>query len=137
MATSPRIDHANELRAQLEQIMTADPDLASVIVSLDPLDIPSGIRNGIVIISPPDLEFPAYWQTDVQSELAVIAGPTDNLLAAWTRLDQIVEAIRTSPIPVLTARGDMFKTKSGESVPGYTLTMTADTLIDTESEVTP
>lgn len=126
---TPRIDYARELIAELRTMLDA-ADLAQVMVSIDPLDIPSGARHGIVVISPPDLTFTTYTQTEAAYELAAIAGPADNLLAAWERLDGILEALRVGGLNMDTARGDMFAPKNGQPLPGYTITLHPDTLID-------
>lgn len=126
---TPRIDAALVLLAELRTMLDA-AELQKVIVSIDPLDIPSGARHGIVVISPPDLTFPTYSQTEAEYELSAIAGPADNVLAAWERLDAIIEALRIGGLSMVTARGDMFAPKNGPALPGYTITINPDTLID-------
>lgn len=127
MAT-PRIDQAEAMKTDLRGMLD-DATLDKVTVSLDPLDIPSGARHGIVVISPPDLTFTTFTQTEAAYELSVIAGPADNMLAAWRTLDAIIEALRVGGLDLATARGDMFKPQHGSPLPGYTLTLNPDTLI--------
>lgn len=131
MAT-PRIIAAEQLRDRLREVLDAQ-GLPDATATIDARDIPSGARHGIVVISPPDLEFTTYTQTSADTELSVIAGPADNLLAAWKTLDAILEALRRGGIPMLTARGDMFRQHHGEPLPGYTVRLTPAILID-ESE---
>lgn len=129
MATAPRIANAQALKASIRTMLDT-AELTAVMVSLDPLDIPSGSRRGIVVISPPDLTFTTFTQTEVTHELAAIAGPADNILAAWERLDEIIEALRAGGLDMTTARGDMFAAKNGPNLPGYTIALNPDTLID-------
>lgn len=126
---TPRIDAAEELKSELRAMLAAAA-LSDVTVTLDALDIPSGSRHGVVVISPPDLTFPTFTQTEVAYELAAIAGPADNLRAAWERLDAILEAFRIGELDMATARGDMFQPKNGSPLPGYTITLNPDTFID-------
>lgn len=132
MASTPRIVHAETLRDRLQAALN-DADLTGATASLDARDIPSGARHGIVIVAPPDMTFPTFTQTEITHELAVIAGPADNLLKAWERLDAMVEAIRRAGFDLDAARGDMFKPLHGSPLPGYTLTLNPETVID-ESE---
>ncbi|MDF2826870.1 MAG: hypothetical protein K0R01_153 [Mycobacterium sp.] len=129
---TPRIDHAEQLRDKLREVLDAQ-NLPDVAATIDARDIPSGARHGIVVISPPDLEFTTYTQTSADTELSVVAGPADNLLAAWRKLDAILEALRLGGIPMLSARGDLFRQHHGDPLPGYTVRMSPSILID-ESE---
>ena len=131
MAATPRIAHAEALRDRI-QVMLAVAGLQAVHVTLNPLEIVSASRNGVVVISPPDLAFPTYTITDVTNEVTVIAGPPDNLLEAWRRLDAILEALRLGGLEMTGARADSFAVKDSQPIPGYSLTLT-DTVID-ESE---
>jgi len=127
--STPRIDYAEQLRNELTTMLAA-AELAKVTVTLNPLDIPSGSRHGVIVISPPDLEFPTFAHTDADYELSVIAGPADNLFAAWHRLDEIVEALRVGELDMKSARGDMFAPKTGQPLPGYTITLNTVTIQD-------
>ena len=128
MAT-PRITRANEI-ATLTRAMLAAEGLDKVTVTLDPLAILSGSRHGVIVISPPDLTFPTFEQTGAAWELSAIAGPADNMLAAWETLDAILEALRTGGLDMATARGDMFAPQHGSPLPGYTITLNPDLIID-------
>lgn len=124
---TPRIDHARALQTAIIDLLEL-AGLPDVEVSLNPLDIPSGARHGIVVIAPPDLEFPTHSITETTHELAIVAGPADNVPAAWATLDAIIEALR--PLGLQAARADMFAIKVGAPLPGYIVTLHPDTLID-------
>lgn len=126
---APRIAAAHALKERV-QLALDTAGLTGAIASIDPLDITSGSRNGIVVISPPDLTFTTWTITDATFTLSAIAGPADNLLAAWQRLDEIVEALRVANLDMVDARGDMFAPKEGSPLPGYTITLNPETLID-------
>ena len=126
---APRIDQAEAMKVDLLG-MLAVAGLDKVTVTLDPLDILSGSRYGVIVISPPELTFTTFTQTDAEYELSVIAGPADNMLAAWRTLDEILEALRAGQLDMVTARGDMFAPKNSSPLPGYTITLNPDTLID-------
>lgn len=128
--STPRIVHAQTLQARIEAALT---ELPGIVVTFDPLDIPSGSRQGVVVIAPPDLTFPTYAITEISHELAVIAGPPTDVPQAWSRLDAIIEALRVAGLPIAAARGDMFAVKTGPSLPGYVVTLNPETVID-ESE---
>lgn len=131
MAT-PRIDAAEQLRDTIREVLDAQ-GLTEAMATIDAADIKSGSRHGVVVIAPPDLAFPTYTQTEATYELSVIAGPADNLLAAWKKLDAILEALRLSDIPIESARGDLFRPVHGDPLPGYSLTLSPVLILD-ESE---
>ncbi len=91
--TSPRIERAHKLAADLRTFLDSVGE-TRVHVTLNTLEVESAARNGVVLIAPPDLAFGGPWG-DVQAEyeLYVIAGPSDNLLAAWDRIDTIIQAL--------------------------------------------
>lgn len=128
MAT-PRIDQAESKAAALRDMLSA-AGLNKVTVTLDAREIASGARNGIIVISPPDLTFETFASVEASYELSLIAGPADNLLHAWSTLDSIIEALRVGKLDMATARGDMFAPASSAPLPGYTITLNPDTLID-------
>lgn len=128
---TPRIDYADQLRDEITS-MLVNAGISKVTVTLDPIDIPSGSRHGVIVISPPDLAFPTFAHTDADYELAVVAGPADNLLAAWRRLDEILDALQAGQLDMQHARGDMFAPKAGPQLPGYTITLNPITI---ESEI--
>lgn len=126
---APRIVQANAKAAEL-RVMLADAGLDQVTVTLDARQIPSGARHGIIVISPPDLTFETFTITEATYELSVVAGPADNLLHAWETLDSIIEALRVGRLDMTTARGDMFAPPGSAKLPGYTINLNPDTLID-------
>jgi hypothetical protein len=125
---APRLEYAKQLRDRLREILDTQ-GLPKARATIDAREIPSGSRHGIVVISPPDLEFTTYEQTGADYELSLVAGPADNLLAAWETLDTILEALRAGGIEMLTARGDLFRQHAGEPLPGYTIRLAPAILI--------
>lgn len=125
----PRIDYANEMAADLRRMLD-DAGLQAVHVTLDAREIPSAARDGVIVIAPPDLTFTTFTQTEADYELSAIAGPAENILHAWGILDSIIEALRVGGLDMASARGDMFKPKDSQPLPGYTITLNPDTLID-------
>lgn len=126
---APRIVQANAKAAQL-RVMLAAAGLDKVTVTLDAREIASAARNGVIVISPPDLTFETFTITEATYELSVIAGPADNLLHAWETLDSIIEALRVGQLDMTTARGDMFAPTGSAALPGYTINLNPDSLID-------
>ncbi len=90
---SPRIERAHKLAADIRAVLAAAGE-TRVHVTLNTLEVESASRGGVVLIAPPDLAFGGPWG-DVQAEyeVYVIAGPADNLLAAWERIDTIIQAL--------------------------------------------
>lgn len=126
---APRIVQANAKAGQL-RTMLAEAGLDQVTVTLDAREIASAARHGVIVISPPDLTFVTFTSTEATYELSVIAGPADNLLHAWETLDSIIEALRAGQLDMTTARGEMFAPASSAPLPGYTINLNPDTLID-------
>ena len=133
--STPRIEYANLLAGEISALLVA-ADLPKVIVSLDIRNIPSGARDGIVVIMPPDLDFPTFAETEASHELAVVAGTVGNLLAAWEILDAIIEALRPLNLygSLDTATADMFAPKDSPQLPGYTVKLHPVSVI-VESEI--
>jgi hypothetical protein len=127
--SAPRIEHAKAKAIELRTMLT-EAGLDKVTVTLDAREIASAARHGVVVISPPDLAFETFTSVDASFELSLIAGPADNLLHAWETLDSIIEALRVGNLNMTTARGDMFAPPSSAPLPGYTITLNPDTLID-------
>jgi hypothetical protein len=123
--TSPRVDQATEIVAELTDALADDPDTTGAVATTDALLVPSGARNGIVLVQPPDLTFTNFQFTDPTWTLLVVAGPPDNHLAAWERIDAIIHALETAGINLATGEPVGFQPldKNAPLLPAYQLTL--------------
>lgn len=122
MSATPRVTFAEALKTELLEDLAAQ-GLPLVHVTLDPREIVSGSRHGVIVITPPNLSFPSYTEVSELWELSVIAGPADNLEAAWTTLDAIIHALFMTNYDLNSAEGFTFQPKTGAPLPGYTVTL--------------
>lgn len=91
---SERIDRATLIADTLRARVREDPDLADVIVTLDPNNVPAQAERGVVIVRPPRLKMTdSYNVIDTEWDVLVIAGPPQDWLTAWARIDDILDAI--------------------------------------------
>jgi hypothetical protein len=98
---TPRVDAARALVAELRDALDA-ADLPDVLASINPADVPSGSRNGIVLVQVPELVFVNFAFTEPTWELLIIAGPMGNPVAAWERIDQITAALEDANVNMAT-----------------------------------
>lgn len=131
MTATPRVTFAEEMKAAIKADLTAQ-GLPLVHVTLDPREIVSGSRHGVVVITPPNLSFPSYTEVSALWELSVIAGPADNLEAAWNTLDAIIHVFFMTDYDLNTAEGFTFQPKTGAPLPGYTVTLHPHLTIEKE-----
>lgn len=119
---SPRYDEAEQLVATIQAAVAALP---SVTVTLDPGEVPSGSRSGVVLVTPPDLAFPTWDETESTWELVVVAGTLTNYLAAWKLIDSIIDAIETAQSVNLDSAepGRFQPPNNAAALPAYTLTL--------------
>jgi hypothetical protein len=119
---SPRTERAGQIAEMIrDALRTADIDAA--LVTVNGLEVPQGAPDGAVIILPPRLTFPTYDQTETTWELCVTAGPVDNHLVAWDRIDSIVAAIAPG-LDVTVAEPASFAPSAGPNLSAYLLTYT-------------
>lgn len=125
----PRVDRAAGLLAELEQAVAdldAGDGLPTVTGDSRKLDT-APTRPGIVVLAPaPRMSFPAPGIVECAWELLCAAGPADDELQAWGRLDELVEAIRGRLGLRLTEAEPAGHTRPDNPVPlhGYRLTVT-------------
>jgi hypothetical protein len=120
---SPRTERAAALITEIRALLVA-AGLAVVHVTVNPADIIKAMPGGAVVITPPDLAFPTFYRADITWELWAIAGPGNDPLAAWDRLDAIVAAL-TVPLALDVARSDAFQPLGTlPPLPAYVLTFT-------------
>lgn len=120
--TAPRIQQAKALVASLRDALDA-ADLEAVTVTTDALLIPSGARQGIVVVAAPELDFSAgFGHVATAWEIHVIAGPADNYLAAWERIDTIIQAFVDGDVNLANGKPGAYGAHDGQTIPCYTLT---------------
>jgi hypothetical protein len=126
--TSPRVLRADEILEEILDSLAAD-SLAGVTVTLDPGLVSKSLALGVVVITPPDLTFPTFTLTETTWELWVIAGPAQDIRAAWSRIDSIAGAIARGLAGVTTARAESYQlSPTSAPVPAYVLTLTESTI---------
>ncbi|NQX26834.1 hypothetical protein HQQ81_05645 [Microbacteriaceae bacterium VKM Ac-2854] len=124
--TAPRLTAALELRDLIAAAL-ADADLAKVTATIDLGDAASAAREGCVVVSLPNLDWTeSFYDVAIEWEVNVIAGPADNYVAAWTRIDAIIHALELSRLPLLKGKPAQYQPLSGQKLPGFTLTLTTD-----------
>ena len=120
--TSPRILQAQQIVAQIEAII-ADSDLDKITVTLDSKLVPSGSRNGVILVGLPDLRSDNFATLAPSWTVNIIAGPPDNYLAAWDRIDTILEVLFQGELNIDTATPSNFPALTGAAIPAYTLNL--------------
>jgi hypothetical protein len=118
------IDRANELKAEVLAILTAE-NIDGVLVTTDALAIPPALAVGAVVaIQPPKMKYVApYPSIEATWELFVIAGPYADRLAAWEVIAPITDALQL-PLDIDTADPANFQHPSMPEYPAYVLTFT-------------
>lgn len=120
---APRLARARVLVDELRAALDA-ADLEDVTATLDAGLIASGARAGIVVVSPPKLEFAGYGDPAALFEVHVIAGPASDYLAAWERLDTIVQALVDAQLNLREGEpGGYADARLDAPLPAYTLTL--------------
>ncbi|AMB58241.1 hypothetical protein [Microterricola viridarii] len=119
---TPRLDQATEYLDAIKAAMLA-ADLPDVLVTLDALKIPSAARHGVIVITPPAIEFPSYTQAEIDWELGLVAGPATDLERAWRQLDAMLDALTTAQLPLERADPGSLPQQGGPALPAYTVTL--------------
>lgn len=109
--------------AQIEAAIADADDLDNVMVSLDFGDVASGSRHGIVLLTPPTLTSENYALLTPQWEVHIIAGPANNYLAAWSRIDWILQALFDANLNIERAEPSNFPSKDAGTLPAYSITL--------------
>lgn len=126
------IERAEQIKASIEQALAGHVPATTfehVTVTLDPHKIPSGSRHGVVCILPPVLNLSTFDQTEADWDVLVCAGPPDNMPAAWAKISAIVDVCRTTDVAFSSAVPDSYRSKDGQTIPAYMLSLT-ETLTD-------
>lgn len=119
--TAPRVERARQIADMIRAALPAD--LAGVVVTFNGTEVPQGAPDGAVIVLPPRLAFPTYHQVETTWEVCVTAGPTDNHIVSWSRVDAIIAAIAPS-LDFTDAEPTSFQPTAGPTLPAYVLTYT-------------
>lgn len=119
---APRLAAARDLVEDVRAALDA-ADLEQVMATLDGINVGSGVRHGIVVVSPPSFAFPTWAEPVVTWELHAIAGPATDYLAAWEKLDAILEALAAGHINIAKAEPGGFAQPNGPAIPSYTITL--------------
>lgn len=120
--TSKRIEQAEALVAEVRAALDA-AELTAATVTLNAGEIPSGARHGIIVVSPPKLDFTSWGDPAAEFELHAIAGPPDNYLAAWAVLDQLIQALVDGGVNLRSGEPGGYAAPGGATLPAYTLTV--------------
>lgn len=121
--TSPRVIRAEEILTEIRDLLDT-AGLDQVHVTINPAEIAKTIPAGVVVLTPPDLTFPTFHITDTSWEIWAITGPAQEILAAWSNLDAIVDTLAAG-LEVTGARADSYQPPGGSTpVPAYVLTLT-------------
>lgn len=119
---APRIQQAKALVAALRDALDSS-NLEDVTATTDAALIPSGARHGIVVVAAPKLDFSAgFGAVAAAWEIHVIAGPADNYLAAWERIDTIIQALIDGDLNLASGEPGGYGSLPGDTLPAYTLT---------------
>lgn len=132
--TSPRVTRGRELLAELPGMLAAAnlDGHAEVTITDDVRKLDKAkLLPGIIVLQPvPSLTFPAPGIVAISWQLLIVAGPADDVLAAWDRLDALLEALRVGGLHIESAEpGDYPRPDNPVPLPGYTVTV-ADQLDD-------
>lgn len=123
---------AEALLGEIRDALT-DADLADVLVTMDPSSTYGGYSTGLVIVMPPRLAFTSWGETEETTTLHVAAGPFDDILTAWDRLDLIIDALRAAHINLASGEPQPLIVSPGEPpLPGYEFELTPAPVTDTE-----
>jgi hypothetical protein len=121
--TAPRIESAHGLVAEIREALDAS-DLQAVGATLDATEVESGARHGVVVVAAPKLTFAGPFEmVSAAFELHVVAGPADDWLGAWERIDTIVQALVDGHVNLADGEPSAFQPMHGDALPAYTLTL--------------
>jgi hypothetical protein len=121
--TGPRLLAAEALVARLQTLLADDELTAKVTATMNPNEVASGSTNGVVLVTLPTLSSPNFAQLDVEWQVHVIAGPPTNWLAAWDRIDTILQVLFDGQLNLATAEPSEYRALNGPSIPAYTITL--------------
>lgn len=129
--TGPRVAAAATLIARIaaavEPVEPVDGGHVTVTGDVRTLDRVIDTRPGIVLVTPaPALRFPALGVVECDWKVILAAGPADDDLEAWGRLDVILEALRDTDLAVHmteAAPAQLARPDNPAGIPAYELTL--------------
>lgn len=118
---------AIQLAAEAKGILDTVDGVGGVSATTDPRLIPNLLAGGdlCVVVNPPTREFTTWHEQEWTWDVWIVAGPANDLEAAWARLDAAVDALAT-PLEVATARPDAFADQQRAQYPAFVLTITSN-----------
>jgi hypothetical protein len=120
---APRIQAAAALVEAVSEALTA-AGLTRVLATTDAAKVPSGARNGVVLVAPPGLTFPTWDQVEATWSLHIIAGTPTDPLTAWATIDGIIQAlVESRTLNLDEAEPGQFAPLNGPALPAYTITL--------------
>lgn len=97
--------------------------LDKALATLDAAHVASGSRYGVLVVSPGTLTFEDWGEPSMAWEVHVIAGPANDYLAAWDKIDAMIQALVVAQINLRSGEPGQFQPLVGEPLPAYTLTL--------------
>lgn len=117
-----RVDRALEIVATIKTHL-AGAGLENVLVTLDSREIEAGLFHGpVVIVQPPVIDFSTFTIMDLTWSVYVISGPVDDVVQAWRRSDDVIDALELGYMPLDRGEPANFQT-SKSAYPAYVLTL--------------
>lgn len=119
---SPRLEQAAKLVTLVGAAFT-DAGLDKATATTNALHVTSGARHGIAVIAPPSLTFPDWDAPAVEWTVHLVAGPANDFLASWEKLDALLEALFAAQLNLKSAEPAGYETREGTVIPAYTVTL--------------
>lgn len=119
---SPRLEQAAKLVADVGDAFAA-AGFDKATATTDALKVPSGARHGIAVVAAPSLTFPDWDEPAVEWTIHLVAGPANDFLAAWEKLDALLEALFVAQLNLKSAEPAGYETREGPVIPAYTVTL--------------
>lgn len=116
-------DLATEIQHHLDDAALGHP--VTAIYDMNRADPVLSAGASLVAVLPPKQTFKTLAITENEWTLLLVAGPVDDHLAAWSKIDRITLALR-DPLNIETADPAEYQMKAGPAYPAYTLTFTED-----------
>jgi hypothetical protein len=120
---SPRLQQAEALVTVIREALDAS-GLTAVHVTIDAGEVASASREGAVVVAAPELTFAGrFGEVQAAFEVHVIAGPPDNYLVAWDRIDLIIQAMVVGGVNLRDGKPGGWQPRTGSTLPAYTLVL--------------
>lgn len=112
------LDQARELVRQITEV-----DAPGVHVTLDATEVYAHARGGVILVQLEKITYPAWSPAEPETsfQVHIIAGPHDQPLAAWQRIDAITGVLHAGGLNIATATPTSFAPGTGPALPAFTL----------------